>query len=203
MRKLFYPSMKTRVSPPSALALVWVIATHAFCCTLLLGCSKNQGQFASIPSNYSIRTDPITISMYEGGGGLISGDWNLSVNSAGEAQLTVFSQPTDKTVNTKVSSDQLDKLRQLLVRERFFELDDDYGEIVLDSGLQAITVTVGEFSKTVRIHYLMNWVNHEPAKLRDPARAVRVGMAIRDWFDDPDAVDSRAYDQKVLDVVGD
>jgi hypothetical protein len=87
------------------------------------------------------------------------------------------------------------------VRERFFELQNDYGEIVPDGGTQAITITIGASSKTVRLNYLMNWVNQEPAKLREPARAIRVGVLIRDWFDDSDAVDSREYDQKVLDAL--
>jgi hypothetical protein len=139
--------------------------------------------------------------MYQGGGGLTSGDWNLSVNSAGQAQLTVFSQPADKSVEFSVSPEKLNELRELLVRERFFELQNDYGEIVPDGGTQAITITIGASSKTVRLNYLMNWVTQEPAKLREPARAIRIGVLIRDWFDDSDAVDSRGYDQKVLDAL--
>jgi hypothetical protein len=173
----------------------------ASCCVAFLGCSGNRAWLSHIPSNQIIRKSPITVSMNEGGGRLTSGNWDLSVNSAGEAQLTIFSHPTDKTVQLLVSGDKLDELRELLIRERFFELEDDYGEIVPDSGTQAISIVVGGYSKTVRLHFLMNWANREPAKLRDPARAVRVGMFIRDWFDDPDAVDSRAYDQKVLDAV--
>lgn len=169
-------------------------------CSVFLSCSNEHGQSSRIPSNYSIQRDPITISMDESGGGLTSGEWHLSVNSAGEAQLTIRSQPTNQSLEFRVAPDEFEELRRLLASERFFELNDDYGEIVPDGGTQSITIVAGDHAHTVRLHFLMNWVHQDPARLVEPARAVRVGMLIRGWFQNEGAVDTRKYDQMVLDA---
>ena len=92
-------------------------------------------------------------------------------------------------------------LRTTLETERFFGLADEYGELVADGSTQTITVQSGDKIKTVKLNYLMNWVHHDPAKLTDPARAVRIWRHVRQWFDDDDAVDLGRYDQMVLDAV--
>jgi hypothetical protein len=46
----------------------------------------------------------------------------------------------------------------------------------------------------------MNWANYEREKVRDPSRALRVLQTIRAWFNDPEAVDLRKYDQMVIDA---
>jgi hypothetical protein len=88
-----------------------------------------------------------------------------------------------------------------LVRERFFHLDDAYGELVPDGSTDTISITVGGNSKSVALHYLMNWANSDKARLRDPARAVRVWMFIRTWFTDPAIPNTRRYDQMILNAV--
>ena len=71
-----------------------------------------------------------------------------------------------------------------------------------DGGTQSLTISAGEWTKTVRIHFLGNWlVAHDTAKLREPARALRVWMQIRGWFSHPKAPNSSKYDQPVLDAV--
>jgi hypothetical protein len=142
---------------------------------------------------------PITISLSQDYG--LSPGWYFSVNSAGEGQMTIPDEP-DVVQSVKVSKPQLKQLRDLLVREQFFTLEDQYGELVPDGGMQTLTINVGEWTKTVRLHYLGNWIGDgDTAKLRDPARAVRVWMLIRRWFNLPDAIDSRVYDQRVLNAV--
>jgi hypothetical protein len=153
------------------------------------------------PPDAVIRDWPMTIAMSEWGNFAHGYSWNLSVNSAGEAQLTIHTWPNDSVVKLHVPDERLAELRRELIQERFFGLAESYGEIAADGSTQTITIALGEFTKTVRLHYLMNWANRDPAKLRNPARAVRVGMLIRNWFKHPDAVDTRDDDQKVLDAV--
>jgi hypothetical protein len=71
---------------------------------------------------------------------------------------------------------------------------------VPDGSVDSLTVTAGGRTRTVRVHFLMNWVNTDRTKLREPAQAVRLLVLLRGWFSDPEAVDLRKYDQKVLDA---
>ena len=94
------------------------------------------------------------------------------------------------------------EFRKLLSEVAFFELDNEYGQIVPDGSMDTLTVVQGDRVKSVKVHFLMNWVNAgDQAKLREPARAVRLLMLVRGWFDDPQAVDQREYDQRVLEVL--
>jgi hypothetical protein len=151
------------------------------------------------PGDAAIQNLPLTISLSEEVG--LGGSWYFSVNSAGDGELTI-NYPKNVIQSVKVSPIQLDELRELLIHEKFFELRDEYGEHVPDGGSQTLTISVGESSKTIRIYFLANWVaGGEKAKLLEPARALRVWMLIRGWFSHPNAADSRAYDQRVLDAV--
>lgn len=97
---------------------------------------------------------------------------------------------------------KFDELRKALQKERFFDLGDSYGELAVDSGTTTIQVTAGDFTKTIELHSLVNWIPTEPARLREPSRAVRVLEIIRAWFNAPEAVDSRKYDQMVIGATG-
>ncbi len=94
----------------------------------------------------------------------------------------------------------MDQLRKLLIQERFFDLGEEYGESAVDSSIHTLTIKIGNVTKTVRLRFLMNWVNYDKPKLREPARAVRVWMLIRGWFQDSDVTDLHKYDQMVLDA---
>ena len=127
--------------------------------------------------------------------------WTLTVNSDRSAALEIRTFPDAKTRTFSITSEQMAGLRTTLETERFFGLADEYGELVADGSTQTITVQSGDKIKTVKLNYLMNWVHHDPAKLTDPARAVRIWRHVRQWFDDDDAVDLGRYDQMVLDAV--
>jgi hypothetical protein len=145
---------------------------------------------------------PLTITASEHGAYFRKGfSWDLHVDPNGKAILTIDSVPNSKRREFTVPKKQLDKFRKVLAQERFFELGDSYGELVSDSSTTTITVSVGKSTKTVKVLFLMNWALYEPAKLREPSRAVRVQQLIRGWFNDPDAVDLRPYNRDVLDAV--
>lgn len=72
-----------------------------------------------------------------------------------------------------------------------------------DGSVDSLSVSMGPHIHTVKVHFLMNWVHADRAKLREPSRAVRLLVMIRGWFDEPEAVDLRKYDQIVLDAAQD
>ena len=144
---------------------------------------------------------PITVAASTEGWFVEVEPWCVSINSAGQGHLTILDPGGEKTASFEVSQEHLEALRDLLEETRFFELADDaYGELVPDSSENTLTVVAGSQAKTVRIRYLMNWVHSDPEKLREPARALRVWMVVRGWFEHPEAVDLQKYDQMVLDA---
>jgi hypothetical protein len=117
-----------------------------------------------------------------------------------EAGAEVIDTYPRTTRQFDVSKERLTVLRTSLLNERFFELSDDYGQRVPNGSTTTVTVTAGDQTKMVKLHFLMNWVHNDKAKLREPSRAVRVLLIIRDWFEDVEAVDLRRYDRMVLEA---
>jgi hypothetical protein len=159
--------------------------------------------FRHYPTDAAIRQLPISIAASEVGDFASGYSWYLSVNSAGQADLTIENnrKARSKLQQFTVSKNQLDELRELLVFHAFFALDEEYGEIVPDGSMRTLTITAGDYSKTIRIHYLMNWVQTDKDKLREPARALAVWNRIRGWFQHPEAVDTRRYDQRIINAI--
>jgi hypothetical protein len=128
--------------------------------------------------------------------------WHLAVTSEQKARLTIDTYPKASTREFDISTEQISQLVDALERERFFSLRADYGEIVPDGSADTIKIVKDGVAHTVSIHFLMNWVHSDPAKLKEPARAVRVFNVVRGWFDDKDAVDLKKYDDMVLEAAG-
>jgi hypothetical protein len=127
--------------------------------------------------------------------------WKLAVSAEGEATLQIDSYPERVRRSFRVAPERLAELRDAITRERFFDLEPEYGENVPDGSRRTLAITQGGRTHTVCILFLMNWVRHDPERLRDPARALRVFGIVRGWFDDAEAVDLREYDGRVLDAV--
>jgi hypothetical protein len=116
----------------------------------------------------------------------------LSVNSAGEATLTIQTSPVDTIVNFQVSDQQLRQFTTVLEKEDFFALDGEHGEKVPDSSVETICVTVGKTSKSVTRRYLADLLDRgDRNALRDASRAMNVHEIVRGWFDDARAADVR------------
>ena len=128
--------------------------------------------------------------------------WHFSVNVAGRAHLTIGTHPKPQAREFDISPEQMGQLADVLEKERFFTLQADYGERVPDGSTDTITIVRGGVTRTVSIHFLMNWVHSAPSKLKDPARAVRVFQVVRGWFDDKDAVNLKKYDDMVIQAAG-
>ena len=147
-----------------------------------------------------IKDAPLTIAASTVGQFAKGRSWYLSVNSAGQADLTIDTFPERTVKRFEISKQQFAEFRKALAEERFFELNGDYGQHVPDGSEDSLTVVAGQHSNTVKVRFLMNWVHSEKAKLREPSRAVRLIVLIRGWIDVPEAVDLRKYDKMVLDA---
>ncbi|HMC63483.1 MAG TPA: hypothetical protein VKI65_00940 [Gemmataceae bacterium] len=151
---------------------------------------------------WQLENDPLTIAASTVGAFGKGRSWYLSMNSAGQAELTIETYPERTRRQFQVSKEKLAALRKALRQEKFFDLSGEYGEQVPDSSTTTLTVTAGDHTKALKLHFLMNWaVSRDKARLREPARAVRVMLLIRNWFTDAEAVDLRKYHQMVLDAV--
>jgi hypothetical protein len=128
--------------------------------------------------------------------------WYLSVNSAVQAELTLRGRTRTRRV-FDVPKIQLEAFRKALNEENFFDLGEHQGGQVVDGSTQSLTVTIGDRSWTVKVHYLANLLQEasDKGRLREPARAVRLMVIIRSWFADAGAHDHTAYNQRVLDAV--
>jgi hypothetical protein len=104
------------------------------------------------------------------------------------------------TKEFQIPKQQLQELRETLIRERFFELACRQGELVPDGSIRTLTISTGTITKSVEIAYLMNWAQFDKDNLAQPARALRVWMPIHNLFQHPDAVDTRQYDQILIDA---
>lgn len=164
----------------------------------LAAAAAQPGQLAATDSQ--LKEAPLTISVSTVGRFSSGYSWHLSVNSAGQAELTIDTFPDRTSKRFQVSQEQLAEFRNALTAERFFELDGEYGQKVPDGSESTVTVTAGRHANTVRVHYLMNWVAADKVKLREPSRAVRLLVLVRGWFESIDAVDQRPFDRKVLDA---
>jgi len=146
---------------------------------------------------------PLTISVSTVGWFAKGHSWHLGVNSAGQAELTIDTVPERIRKQFRISKEQIAEFRQALSDTGFFELAGEYGQRVPDGSETSITVAAGRHTNTVKVHYLMNWVGTDKAKLREPSRAVRLLVLVRGWFADEAAVDLREYDRRVLDAAKD
>ena len=163
-------------------------------------------ELSHIPTDYAIRNSSITIAM-----SVATVEWSqeirwsLSINSRGQANLTIGpSGEPDETYEFSVSQEQFDQLREALIQERFFELASGQGYRGLHDISETITIVIGQgqfggdYAKTVRVNSLRNWLVDDQEKLREPARALRVLLLIRSWFNHPRATDPQDFYQQVI-----
>ncbi|BBO32980.1 hypothetical protein [Lacipirellula parvula] len=147
------------------------------------------------PNDHVLKTFPVTIAI-SSEGSTIESNWQLSVNAAGAATLHpgVYEPAAPQSFN--FTNEQQQVIRDLLVTDRFFELDDRYGDLVPDGGSKTLTVVIGDHAKSVNLAYL-RWDPSDPyfnaAKVEESARALRVYLAIRDFLPPNVVPDERPY----------
>ena len=167
----------------------------------VLGVYAWQSEFGNSTSPGQIRNDPISLEMGVTGELSVDGLWHVSVDSAGRAKLISHEKfPQTTSRKFRITPQQFGELRKTLLRERFFDLSDEYGENVPDGSTDTLNVSMGEQKKTVKLHYLGNWVNNDKKRLCEPARALRVWILIQAWFNHPSVIESRRYKQMLIDA---
>lgn len=181
------------------------IASHAFVAALCFsfsGCTNLTAGEHPTATDWQVQHCPITVSGSCRGyfPHSVSG-WYLSVNSAGEAELTL-EDAKDTRRRFQVSPEQQRAFQKAILDEKFFDLPNDFGDWIVDGGVRTLTVCVGQMTKTIQVGSLMNGGKGDPAKLREAAHALRVLMLVRSWFSDPNAVDLTNEDQEVLVAAG-
>ncbi|HEY1601731.1 MAG TPA: hypothetical protein VGG64_19175 [Pirellulales bacterium] len=67
--------------------------------------------------------------------------WHLIVNPVGMAELTIHTSPAPTKRQFSIPKERLDAFRAAVAQERFFDLDDDYGQIVPDGSADTLTLT--------------------------------------------------------------
>lgn len=106
--------------------------------------------------------------------------WHLKVDSNGKAEVAE-GRGEVKTRSFQVSSDQLNALRRALDAERFFELDEIYGDRVPDGGEKRLKITRGKETQTVTLLFLKNWEGQGHPKLAEAQRAQRIRALVEGW----------------------
>jgi hypothetical protein len=155
------------------------------------------------PNDYYLRTQPMTLTMTNQYGMDISAiEWYASVDVAGKGTLEVDNFGSLQTTRFAVSDSQLAEFREALISEGFFDLPDEVGGLVPDSGAESLTIVVGDYAKTLRINYLANLANspgrHTATELKQAAQALRLWIAARSWIQPPGAFDDLAYALRIL-----
>lgn len=173
-------------------------------CTSCVACSRDDANRAhsTTPTERSgpVELDadaPLTLSMGIDGRFAKGYSWNLSVNAIGEARLFI-PFPDNARVEFDVSDGQVAQLRDAVLREGFFEFGDSYGQCVPDGSTRHITIAIGEHTKTVKLLFLGETGSQDLRNLREAQRPVRLWLLVRDWFEHPQAVDLRPYDESFL-----
>lgn len=133
-----------------------------------------------------LQSFPLTIAVSWHGPTNIPGRmpmWFLSINSAGEGELTSRITEDDTQVSFKVSPKAMAAFRVNLVKDRFFELKDKYGDIRIHGSTVYITIVCGEFTKRVQIEDFGRALREGDGKsLREGSRAVRCAIVAADLY---------------------
>ncbi|WP_395741220.1 hypothetical protein [Prosthecobacter sp.] len=138
--------------------------------------------------------EPLTVSMKVSGLFAKGYSWQLAIADDGAAKLTVEKPGAPVHESLQIPPARLAELRELLQRERFFDLGASYGVVVPDSSTTTLSVHVGKRTHTVELQYLRTDDPH----IEEMRRALRVSIFLRGLFQNPDAVDLRRYDEMLL-----
>jgi hypothetical protein len=93
----------------------------------------------------------------------------------------------------------LDDFQAVLAGQRFCDLDEQYGSAVMDGPERQMSARCGERTKTVTLFTFDPKQPLTGAERSEIRRALRVWIAIRSLFDDPEALDSRPEDRSLLE----
>ncbi len=118
------------------------------------------------------------------------GSWSLVLDDAGNLTVNVISGER----RFRLSQRQLRDFSELVKRERFFGLRDEYGVGAVSGEFRVIDVSLaGRRKKIVLLDGLADAAHRDEIK-----RALLVWEAVRSLFDIPQALDSREEDRALI-----
>lgn len=131
--------------------------------------------------------------------GLEGQAWELTIGSDGKLWLK---RPrygeqlySIRPLGPKVLSD----FQAVLREQRFCDLDEQYGTVVMDGPERQMSVRCGNTIKTVTLFTFDPKQPLTQSERSEIRRALRVWIAIRGLFEDSEALDSRAEDTSLLE----
>ncbi len=98
-----------------------------------------------------------------------------------------------------LSPKALSDLGAALAGERFCDLDEQYGTAIMDGPERQMSARCGDTIRTVTLFTFDPRETRTEAGRSEIRRALRVWIAIRSLFDDPEALDSRPEDRALLE----
>lgn len=143
---------------------------------------------------------PVTISASEVGRFTKGKSWYLSVNSTGQATVTIDGD-LKHAKQFMLTPEQLAGIRQATQFLDFFMLDGDFGELTWNGNVRTMTVSIGKHTNTVRIHSFKNIDLSDRSALLRLMPVVNAWNKIRELIPFPEAADSRSEDRILSDVV--
>jgi len=102
-----------------------------------------------------------------------------------QAALIITGSPKERRVNKKFSAQQMASIRQTLCDERFVDLEDAYGPLVIHGGWSTLTVIAGEhINKRIRFNSTWTWAtSKEKDELAKAAPALRIWLrCAKSWI---------------------
>jgi hypothetical protein len=176
--------------------IIYRIGLVTFLATCFLGgaaCPSNQAkllQNTNLGHGRTLDDLPITIAASCVGDFSKQKSWHLSVNATGKAVLVLETTPNGTIREFSVTKAQLEELRGLIQRNRFFDLQGQYGATIPDMASEHLTIAIGSWSNVVRLDHVSGWTA-DPKLLSESNMAIEIFDFIRDWFDDAYAADLR------------
>jgi hypothetical protein len=130
-----------------------------------------------------------------------SGAWNMSIVVPGRGTLTLWfaDRFRDGEQPLAIPSARQAELLETVHRERFFELRDYYGSLVIDGPERHMAIREGSRLKKVSIYSIRPDMRVSRAERAQIERVLRVWIAVRNCFDAPGALDSRPEDRAFLE----
>jgi len=191
--------MQARTPPAQARILLAI----AFGLSIgFLGCSRSAPKpVRDAPTDSEIRELPMAVVASQIGQFQKGNSWTLRFNSTGWSDLSVSDVPGNQIKQFTASIESLNRIRELLISDKFFLLEDEYGEPAPGGHTKTLSVTLGnKWRKEVRIHYLANGWLSTNQKLSDPVRALHSYNVIRSWFSSnaPNLADTLERDNEVM-----
>jgi hypothetical protein len=147
----------------------------------------------------NVRERPLTISAAGEGKFDRKAEWYLSVNSAGQAELTLHGPDGIQRRQFEVPPQAMAGLQEALIAERFHRLSPKDGSPTIDAGFMSLSVTAGGETMAIRLNVLPHQSPNAP---QERARAARIMLLVHRWIDAAEASDFKPYLEHVIHASG-